>query len=62
MGFNPYYPRTWRKDNDSESEILGKSQRSNMTGKRKWLICFVRRAYEIIWGFCPSVITYKDME
>ena len=51
MGFNPYYPRTWRKDNDSESEILGKSQRSNMTGKRKWLICFVRGLYEIIWGF-----------
>ena len=35
MGFNPYYPRTWRKDKDSESEILDKSHRSHMTGKRK---------------------------
>ena len=34
MGFNPYYPRTWRKDKDSESEILDKSHRSHMTGKR----------------------------
>ena len=34
MGFNPYYPRTWRKDRDSELEILDKSHRSNMTGKR----------------------------
>ena len=35
MGFNPYYPRTWRKDKDSESEILDKSHRSHMTGKRR---------------------------
>ena len=48
MGFNPYYPRTWRKDNDSESEMLGKSQRSNMTGKRNG--CFVLGLYQIIWG------------
>ena len=36
MGFNPYYPRTWRKDKDSESEMLGRSHRSNLTGKRNW--------------------------
>ena len=60
MGFNPYYPRTWRKDKDSDSEILDKSHRSHMTGKRKipgkLRYGHFKGIWGVIWGFWPNVI------